>query len=139
LIDHFLERSGVRRELSPQLWDTLRDYDWPGNVRELENCIQRMVALNSGPVLTPADLPSALAGDFASRQPIPAALAAAAAAECGPKGIRLPDAPLLRLEELEKQAILQALEYTHGERGRAAELLGIGRTTLYRRIKAYHL
>jgi len=46
-------------------------YDWPGNVRELENCIQRMVAVNSGPFLTTVDLPSALAG------PVEAALGAA--------------------------------------------------------------
>lgn len=128
LAAHFLERYGSHHEISAELLKVLLDYDWPGNVRELENCIQRMVAMNSGPVLSAADLPTALAGPRAAhdfeilRQAPP------------------PEAPpVLRLDEVERKAIAQALEFTGRDRSRAAELLGIGRTTLYRKIKEYNL
>jgi DNA-binding NtrC family response regulator len=52
---------------------------------------------------------------------------------------RLPDPPVLPLTELERRAILQALEFTKGDRAVAANLLGIGRTTLYRKLKEYEL
>jgi transcriptional regulator with PAS, ATPase and Fis domain len=60
LIDHCLRLYGPHHVLSDDLRQLLMNYDWPGNVRELENCIQHMVAVNSGPVLHPADVPSSL-------------------------------------------------------------------------------
>jgi DNA-binding NtrC family response regulator len=131
LAEHFLARCGGNRELTPNLLGTMVSYDWPGNVRELKNAIQRMVAINSGPYLHAADLPSALQGFLhASRSGCAHALAAAAAADGG---------GVLPLEEIEKRAIAEALAHTRGDRARAALLLGIGRTTLYRKLKQYHL
>src|SRR5271169_4461820 len=60
LIDHFLSRVGGNYTVTPEVMELILSYDWPGNVRELENCVQHMVAINSGPLLHVADLPSAL-------------------------------------------------------------------------------
>ena len=94
-------------------------YDWPGNVRELENCIQRALAVGSPPQIQFLDLSTNLQ-HFLS-QPRRSAEARAT------------------LHELERRAILQALEATQGDRLRAARLLGIGKTTIYRKLKQYGL
>src|SRR5579885_2241787 len=60
LINHFLARVGGNYSITAEAMEALLNYDWPGNVRELENCIQHMVAINSGPLLHVADLPSNL-------------------------------------------------------------------------------
>jgi two-component system response regulator HydG len=141
--------------LSDDLRQMLMDYDWPGNVRELENCIQHMVAVNSGPVLHPADAPSSLInarlhggngqrGAWAARA---GATAPGGGSACG-ESPSSPDSELFAgacprtvvpLSELERAAILNALEYTKGDRMMAAHLLGIGRTTLYRKLKEYNI
>jgi DNA-binding NtrC family response regulator len=137
LAAHFLARCGAQHELEPELLDAMCRHDWPGNVRELENCIQQMVALNTGPGLGTADLPSALQNSlFAAHTEQLNALAAAAG---GVHDQPAPPIPPQPLEELEKQAIAEALLYTRGDRAHAALLLGIGRTTLYRKLKQYQL
>lgn len=110
--------SGRKHELSDDAMKALLAYDWPGNVRELENCIERCCAMNSGPVIGAADLPVAVVGMRA--QP----------ANGAPEGI----APIF---DLEKQAILAAIVQLHGDKLKAAKLLGIGKTTLYRKLKEY--
>jgi transcriptional regulator with PAS, ATPase and Fis domain len=140
LAEHFLECHGRQHHLSPEVLEALVAYDWPGNVRELENCIERMVAFNSGPMLHLADLPTGLQSVLHQSQDRPFVcegvlsreIAAMGAAESPPVGI-------VPLEETERQAILKALDCTQGDRGRAAQLLGIGRTTLYRKLKRYRL
>ncbi len=132
LAAHFLERYGASHVLSAELLKALVDYDWPGNVRELENCIQRMVAINTGPVLSTADLPTALANPLAAER---AALDFQVLRQAPPPE----PPPVLRLDEVERKTIAEALRRTGGDRSRAAELLGIGRTTLYRKIKEYNL
>ena len=82
LIAHFLGQYGGRYVITRECLDAMLSYDWPGNVRELENCIQRMVAVNSGPLLHTADLPSALQNDAAARRSALPSLAAAAAQTC---------------------------------------------------------
>jgi DNA-binding NtrC family response regulator len=129
LSDHFLARYSNGQQFTPELHAALENYEWPGNVRELENAIQRMVAVNSGPYLREADLPTALQNSCRGRR----ASAASASGSLPPAG------PVLSLDELEKQAIAEALAFTRGDRGRAAALLGIGRTTLYRKLKSYGL
>ena len=57
LVNHFLSRVGGSYTLTAEALEVLLSYDWPGNVRELENCVQHMVAINSGPLLHGADLP----------------------------------------------------------------------------------
>jgi DNA-binding NtrC family response regulator len=122
LVQHFLERFRNEKsvtQISDQALGRLLSYDWPGNVRELENCIQRAVSLGSGTFIQIQDLPSSLlyrlARTSASRQ------------------------DLTTLRALEQQAIQQALEATGGDRVRAAKLLGMGKTTIYRKLKEYGL
>jgi len=102
-------------------------------VRELENSIQHMVAVNTGPLLHAGDVPSVIRNHAEQRayssSPSPSPVEAAGAA-----GFVM---PILPLAEMEKRAIVQALQYTKGDRVMAAHLLGIGRTTLYRKIKEY--
>jgi len=118
----------------------MTQYDWPGNVRELENAIQRMVALNSRPCLRCGDLPSAVQGSLAAAQCEELErLAAAVNDSAGIAPPRIPPRSVLPMEELERRAIAEALATTHGDRARAALLLGIGRTTLYRKLKRYRI
>jgi DNA-binding NtrC family response regulator len=144
LLNHFLDLYGNGHTISGELLELLLAYDWPGNVRELENCIQAMVAVNSGPILHIADAPSNLRSFAEARRHAGATMAATAA----PDPVAFPgrkengqDAsfvtPVLPLVEMEKRAIIQALHYTKGDRVTAAHLLGIGRTTLYRKLKEY--
>jgi DNA-binding NtrC family response regulator len=145
LAEHFLQKYGRGHKLTQDVMDSLMAYDWPGNARELENCIQQMVAINSGPLLHNGDLPSSLQNFLFAPKSQPMAFAAGAAA--GSANAALPQpippgretSPVLPLMEMERRAIVQALEYTRGDRGVAASLLGIGRTTLYRKIKEYQL
>jgi transcriptional regulator with PAS, ATPase and Fis domain len=121
LVSSFLEKfsseNGQTFKISEDAMARLLAYDWPGNVRELENAIERAVALSSGPLLHVADLPSNLQHG---------------------SGERLPQADeLLPLEELERRAILRALRESGGDKLAAARLLGIGKTTLYRKLKQY--
>ncbi len=121
LVDHFLDRisrsRGMRLSLSPDAMKQLLAYDWPGNVRELEHCLERAAALSSGPLLKVSDLALNL-------QVIPISNA-------NPKPRIVP------LVELEKQAIIGALKQLHGDKLMAAKMLGIGKTTLYRKLKEY--
>ena len=146
LIAHFLESYGHNHTITQEALDAMLSYDWPGNVRELEHCIQHMVAVNSGPLIHAADLPTALQNQvLARRGQGMAAAAAVAVADPAPRmGPRMassppPTPPVIRLIDMEKKAIMQALEYTKGDRMMAAQLLGIGRTTLYRKLKEYGL
>jgi DNA-binding NtrC family response regulator len=136
LAAHFLDRqgreTGGRYTLSDDVLRTMMEYDWPGNVRELENCLERACALSSGPLLHLGDLPTQLQ-DFRlqSRRTI-----APADAGSGEDGAQTGITPLA---ELEKQAILTTIRMLHGDKLTAAKLLGIGKTTLYRKLKEYGL
>src|SRR5580692_3409597 len=121
LVNSFLEKfgdaNGKTRTISEDAMSRLMAYDWPGNVRELENAIERAIALGSGPILHAGDLPTNL--------------------QYG-TGDRLPqNDELLPLDELERRAILRALREAGGDKLAAARMLGIGKTTLYRKLKHY--
>src|SRR5258708_11027348 len=145
LIHHFLSRVGGGYSMTAEVMEILISYDWPGNVRELENCVQHMVAINSGPLLHVADLPSNLQNHLIQKKS-QYLMAAAGAPGSPPAGGQQPDAAamapapdylpgVIPLVELERRAIMNALEYTRGDRAVAAHLLGSGRTTLSRKIK----
>jgi transcriptional regulator with PAS, ATPase and Fis domain len=140
LVRHFLAEYGSNHSLTRETMDTFMAYHWPGNVRELENTIQRMVAMNSGPLLHLEDLPSPLMNFRMAERSQHTTVAAVAGrplvAGPTPPAPRL-DPPILPLAEVERRAILEALKYTKGDRTAAAALLGIGRTTLYRKLKQY--
>src|SRR5579863_6162583 len=121
LVSSFLEKfsteGGQAFKITEDAMARLISYDWPGNVRELENAIERAVALSSGPLLHVADLPSNLQHGVGERAP--------------------QNDELLPLDEMERRAILRALREAGGDKLAAARLLGIGKTTLYRKLKQY--
>ena len=133
LIERFIAEAGRRYTIADEAMQLLLKYDWPGNIRELKNSIDRMVSLSSGPVLHFGDLPSQIAyfarhGNGSASQP----MAMAAAAGGSFSGV-------IPMHEVEREAIRNALTQTKGDRTTAAHLLGIGRTTLYRKLKEYQL
>jgi len=121
LVSSFLDKfSDPLRPVCAISDDALRrlmSYDWPGNVRELENAIECAVALGCQNVLTADDLSSVPCRASVTRAP--------QGDEIAPLG------------EIERRAIMQALEGTGGDKHAAARLLGIGKTTLYRKLKKY--
>jgi transcriptional regulator with PAS, ATPase and Fis domain len=149
LIAHFLSRYGRNHSLTQETLEAMLSYDWPGNVRELENCIQHMVAINSGPLIHTLDMPSMLQNHLSTRRSQSMAVAASIAGQpryAQPEHVSMEPVPttadcppIIPLMEMEKQAIIGALEYTKGDRAVAANLLGIGRTTLYRKLKEYQI
>jgi len=105
--------------IDPKAKTALYGYSWPGNIRELRNCIESAVVLAKGNVITPMDLPPSVAseseGDFIKIN----------------VGISLAEA--------EKEIIRGTLNHAKGNKSKAAEVLGIGRKTLHRKIQEYHL
>jgi transcriptional regulator with PAS, ATPase and Fis domain len=118
-LEKFTDPQGPARSISEDAMRQLVAYDWPGNVRELENAIERAVALGSGPIVHVGDLPSSLHYPSSER-------------------VQEKD-ELLPLEELERRAILRTLRETGGDKLAAARMLGIGKTTLYRKLKQYNM
>jgi hypothetical protein len=127
LADHFLKRfareTGRKiRAFTPAALEKLQGYAWPGNVRELKNVIERAVALGSGPTLDAADI-------WLSELDVGGAMLGAVAHAYKPEA----------LEEVEKRHILETLKHTDWNKSQAAAILGIERSTLDRKIKAYGL
>ncbi len=144
LVAHFLGKYGNGHKLDTEVIKALQDYEWPGNIRELEHTVQQMVAMNSGPWITPVDLPSTVANQSLERQFI----AAQSPVPSDPYPLTSSPYPsetpggrhsIIPLAEVEKRAILHAIDYSKGDRTVAAAMLGIGRTTLYRKLKDYGL
>lgn len=125
LIEYFMQKyapSGMRKRFSPEAFSLLMRYDYPGNVRELENAVEHAVVLSEGELIKVEDLPLQIQNAEWERVIYPQ-----------PSGEAVP------LEELEKRAILAALEKTNYNMTRAAAHLGITRRTLGYRIKKYGL
>jgi two-component system response regulator HydG len=114
----------------------LGSYDWPGNVRQLRNVIESMVVVDCDELLDVDDLPLELEPETAAAGAETPALEGAptVAAEAG-----LAALVGRRLDEVERILITETLKLTGGNREQAAELLGIGERTLYRKIKEYQL
>lgn len=131
LVEHFLQRlsrtTGTEYEISPEAVAAIMAYDWPGNVRELENCLERAAALSSSSTLQYADLPP----QVQAAQPPRASSRRGVAAGATSREVIIP------IAELEKQAIYHAIEQLNGDKLLAAKMLGIGKTTLYRKLKEY--
>src|SRR6201996_3574679 len=134
LATHFLERlareTGILHTLSDEALNTLVEYEWPGNVRELQNSIDRACALCSGPMVYLVDLPTQLQNFHRQNHRPPVAPAAAPAPAAAAS-----HGPILPLAQQEKEAILETLRKLNGDKILAARLLGIGKTTLYRKLK----
>jgi transcriptional regulator with PAS, ATPase and Fis domain len=101
--------------IANDFWIDVMGYDWPGNIRELENLVERCIALGSGPILRDEDRCTPLwrTGENMERR-------------CAE-----------RLSVVERRTILKAISETDGDKPAAARILGIGKTTLYRKLKAY--
>ena len=125
LAEHFLKKHIDRNRksiggISTASLRLLLQYDWPGNVRELENAIERAVLLETTDVLQAKNLPPQLSPIVASRSDHPAAT-------------------VLPLAEVERQALVHALEVSANNVSEAARALGLNRATLYRKLKKYDL
>jgi DNA-binding NtrC family response regulator len=124
LAAHFLERlsrgAAQERTLSDDALKAMIGYDWPGNVRELENCLERACAFTSGPMIHLGDLPPAISKIAINVDEVEPA-----------------SNKILPMSELERLTILNAIAQLNGDKLMAARLLGIGKTTLYRKLKEY--
>jgi len=120
LVKHFLGERG----LTPLALQALLRYNWPGNVAELQRVVERAAALASaGEAIDLEHLPEAVAASLTVPERVP---------------FRLPPGGV-HLEEVERELIRQALEQAHGNKTRAAELLGLTRHTLLYRLEKYGL
>jgi len=140
LVFHFLERykektgrfiSGISKEALR----ALVNYEWLGNVRELENAIERAVIIASGRQIELDDLPEPISKRAALAFAQARQERAKAASEGRSVNLEV-DFPAT-MDEIEKQAIELALDYTNGDKSRASRLLNIGRKTLYRKLEQY--
>ncbi|MFH1076746.1 MAG: sigma-54 dependent transcriptional regulator [Pseudomonadota bacterium] len=124
LVNFFLDRYNSAfkkkvRGITPSALNLLLHYDFPGNVRELENIIERAVALSDGLYIDVNDLPGSVAQ--------------------GIEGKGLEGDTLISLEEKEREYVKVVLSATKGNKIKAADILGVPRTTLWRKIKKYNL
>jgi DNA-binding NtrC family response regulator len=126
LIDHFLKRDAEKNRQEPRHFSNeamrlMLNYAWPGNVRELENAVEHALAIGIGAQLTIDDLPPHITGQDPN--------------------IRWSERPgeIPTLDDVERQHIMRVLELTNGHHTRAAEILGIDRRTLYRKLDKYKL
>jgi len=121
LVTNFIAKYNSERRsvqgASPEALKILCRYGWPGNVRELENVVQEAIALGSSDWLRPIDLPEKIRH-------------AKKSIRAGTRGVK-------PLKEIEREAIIEALDLAAGNKKEAARILGIGKTTLYEKIKRY--
>jgi DNA-binding NtrC family response regulator len=134
LIAHFLDRVNKNHpgkfSIDDRALRAMMSYPWPGNVRELENAIERGITMASGGELQLGDLPTQL-----QQEGLAAVRAASRTAETGKEPA--PGEQVRTLAEMERKAILTTIRKLNGDKLKAAKLLGIGKTTLYRKLKEY--
>src|SRR4030042_3718572 len=145
LTEYFLDYFSKKRRrennrMAEEVIQLLMQYPWPGNVRELENLIERVIILSEDGVITPRDLPQR----FQDFQGIPPKEEPE-----GPRGSAEPDREVLLpeegvnmnnlVEEVERNLISQALRKSKGVKSKAAELLGLKRTTLLEKMKKFEI
>jgi len=145
LIEDFLQENGYRHELMPEVLEAMMAYRWPGNIRELHNCIDRLVALSSDQYLHMQDLQfhRVLADSRSSGRIEPEPWISTLNLQAGPATASQAEPwgrevmPAVSMESAEIAAVQRALSSADGNMTAAAQLLGIGRTTLYRKFKRY--
>ncbi len=123
LVDHFIRKYSRKHKIPPkrvpkEVLQVLMAYSWPGNVRELENAIERALILSPGEEITLEALPPQILGLR------------------GEDEVSLPP-PTLTLEELERRYILKVLEEVGWDKARAAQILGINLSTVYRKLARF--
>lgn len=122
LVEHFLNKLSRAHNISYMLdhetLDIINNYSWPGNVRELENVLERAVNLIEGNTIYPRHLPKNMVAKNGETYSPPNALS---------------------MEHVEKKAIFDVIKHSKGNISRAAQILGLSRTTLYSKMKKYGL
>jgi len=123
LVEFFLEKYGKTASkhvtgVSSQAMAIIMQYNWPGNVRELEHTVEHAVVMTGQSTIMPQDLPEAIST---------------------PSTIKSPMNGWKTLEQLEREHILRVLEAYKGDETRAAEVLGVHRKTIQRKLKEYGL
>ncbi|MDD4051089.1 MAG: sigma-54 dependent transcriptional regulator [candidate division Zixibacteria bacterium] len=126
LVDYFVDKFCSRhnqphKEIQPEVYNILSVYGWPGNVRELENTIERAVLLTKGYILTPASFPEPIVNGK------------------GDGLVNVVDHKTPTLESIEQAYIHWVLEQTGGNKSKAARMLGIDASTLYRKLEKYKI
>lgn len=113
LVEHTIKNSPTFKEknFSKEALRVLSEYSWPGNVRELQNVVRMALLMSSNDIIEPSDLPCDLIVEH--------------------------EMPGHRLEEVEKEHILKVLKEVRGQKGKAAEILGLDPKTLYRKLLNY--
>jgi len=124
LVNFFVERKSRQygrhvKSITPEFFEVLYQHDWPGNIRELENVVERAINVMEGDVLEVKDLPEHTLNSSEMKQ------------------YPIPEVPPLKL--MEKEHILMAINKFKGNKSQAAQMLGISRDTLYRKIRQYEL
>jgi DNA-binding NtrC family response regulator len=141
ILDRHKSETGVAYTFADDALLLLIEYNWPGNVRELEQAIERACALSSGPILHLGDFPTQLQNfRLHTQQSLqqrnnsanPGGNLSTLVGSAEPTSVQ-------SMAELEKQAILTTIAQLNGDKLTAARLLGIGKTTLYRKLKEYGL
>jgi len=127
LVRHFVEKfaAGAKHQvdgIDAEALTALKNYDWPGNIRELEHMIERAVLLGKGSRIGLQDLPANVVGDGESSVVLAQALTRQ-----------------LTLRDLEREYVAKVLDATNGNKTEAAKILGVDRTTLYRKLEEYKL
>lgn len=146
LAEFFLERmrreSAVPHQFAADAMQVMVEYDWPGNVRELESCVESACTQSSGPILHPGDLPTQLSGLASAHGNVQHTVRVDEReyhdpVSGNPQADRRAPSPIVSIAELEREAILHTIRQLRGDKLMAAKLLGIGKTTLYRKLKEY--
>ena len=122
LVDHFVkefeaENGKVISSIEPKARNAIYNYDWPGNIRQLRNCIESAVVMTSDNILHFEDLPFKEKGES--------------------EVIKIPIGSTM--ENAEKEIIIKTLNHENNNKKRASDILGIGRKTLYRKLKEYNI
>jgi transcriptional regulator with PAS, ATPase and Fis domain len=148
LVNHFLKQlngAGGEKKISIEAMEFLINYSWPGNIRELANFVERMLVLSIGATITPRDLPDKVLGDVPKdkwkplvvekegnpAQMLQQSLKQSFHVQIPEEGINLKK----MVEGFEKELLLEALEKTGWVKNKAANLLGLNRTTLVEKLK----
>ncbi|HEY0006267.1 MAG TPA: helix-turn-helix domain-containing protein, partial [Pyrinomonadaceae bacterium] len=136
-LEHYKQKTGrFITGISKDALAALVSYDWPGNVRELENAVERAVIIASGRQIELTDLPEAISRSVLEERSRLRGERATAASEG--RTVTLEINVPSSIDEIERQAIEATLDYTAGDKTRAARALGIGRKTLYRKLLQYN-
>jgi len=143
-VNHYLaeaarELAASAKSIDPDAMEVLQSYDWPGNVRQLVNATRRLTVTAPGNIIGTQDLPAEMGGSVSQERA--AQDWTRSLASWAERQLSSGEAPLLdrALPEFEKTLIRTAMSQTNGHRQEAAKLLGWGRNTLTRKMKALHL